>query len=100
MYMLVYVCEDGEYICSGSGMRMTTGGRRSKQSIYIYEAREHVMEGPRTIVEWNDTITHPHQEWSHVGMRPRERQCFEKRGKGSGLVRILAVMSSVGIYVI
>jgi hypothetical protein len=46
------------------------------------------------------TITHPHQEWSHVEMRPRERQCLEKRGKGSGLVKMSAVISSVGIHVV
>jgi len=45
-------------------------------------------------------MTHPHQEWSQVGMRPSERQCLEKRGKGSGLVSMSAVMSSVGIQVV
>ena len=48
-------------------------------------------------VEWNNTITHPHQEWSQVGTRPREKQCLEKAGKGKGFVSISAVMFLVGI---
>ena len=55
------------------------------------------MEGLKYIVEWNVYL---HQEWSHVGMRPRERQCLENEGKCRGLVRISAVMSSVGIHIV
>ena len=80
----------------------TSERRRSEQSIYIYGVRRHVIEGLKYIVEWNGTITPPHQEWTRdVGIRPRERQCLEKEGKGRGLpVRILAVMSSVGFHIV
>ena len=41
------------YVRSVSGMRVTTEGRRSERSIYIYVAREHVTEGLRSMVYYN-----------------------------------------------
>ena len=55
---------------------MTTEGRRSEQSIYIYIAREHIMEGLRSILYYNT----PPSEVESCGNETKGKTMFGKGG--------------------